>query len=117
MLAFPYYTTSRVCRIYEERGELFHFIDCPVICFQDLGSESEQRETMFMGTRTKVMQTIIQERSDARGNITFFSSNNSITDSDTLELYGDRIVSRLKKMCNYFELKGKDRRTNDVKGI
>lgn len=59
---------------------------------------------------TKVMQTIIQERGDTRGLITLFSSNNGIMDSETLSLYGDRGVSRLRKMCNYYELVGRDRR-------
>jgi len=107
-LTYPCYTTNKVCYYYSETGELYKFLDPAVICFQDLGSE--QRETLYMGTRTKVMQMIIQERSDARGNITLFSSNNGIEDKDTYDIYGDRIVSRLKKMCNYFELRGLDRR-------
>ena len=108
MLSFPCYTANRICAFYKENGELYPFTESSVICFQDLGTE--QRETLFMGTRTKVMQTILQERGDGRGLITLISSNNGICDNDTLELYGDRIVSRLKKMCNYFELKGNDRR-------
>ena len=109
-LAYQYYTTTKVCRVYAENGDLSSFIDPRVICFQDLGADSEQQETLYMGTRAKVMQTIIQERGDARGIITLFSSNNGIIDHDTQKLYGDRGVSRLKKMCNYFELVGKDRR-------
>ena len=61
-----------------------------------------------MGQRVKVMQTIIQERGDMRGVITLFTSNNPIDDPETEKLYGDRGVSRLKKMCNYFELIGED---------
>jgi len=107
-LVFPRYTTNKVCAYYSENGDLNPFLNAPVMCFQDLGIE--QQETMFMGTRTKVMQTIIQERGDTRGLITLFSSNNGIMDSETLSLYGDRGVSRLRKMCNYYELVGKDRR-------
>ena len=27
-----------------------------------------------------------------------------------IDRYGDRVASRLNEMCNYFEIKGKDRR-------
>lgn len=107
-LAFPHYTTNKVCSYYSENGDLSPFLNAPVICFQDLGIE--QAETLFMGTRTKVMQTIIQERGDTRGIITLFSSNNDIIDPETILLYGDRGTSRLRKMCNYYELTGRDRR-------
>jgi len=109
-LTYPYFTTTKVCDFYQNEGDLSQFIEAKTICFQDLGANTEQPETLFMGTRTKVMQTIIQERGDKRGLITFFSSNNGIIDPDTLKLYGDRGVSRLRKMCNYYELVGKDRR-------
>lgn len=107
-LVFPYYTTNKVCSYYAEFGDLNPFLYSPIICFQDLGVE--QQETLFMGTRTKVMQQIIQERGDTRGLITLFSSNNRMLDPETYNLYGDRGVSRLRKMCNYYELKGSDRR-------
>lgn len=108
LLTYPTISTNKVCDLYKDSGDLYPFIETKVICFQDLGVE--QQETLYMGTRAKVMHTIIQERGDSRGLITLFSSNNGIVDPDTLNLYGDRGVSRLGKMCNYFELYGEDRR-------
>ena len=108
LLTFQSVNTNRATMYYSENGELYHYLQEPTICFQDLGVE--QVETMFMGTRTKVMRTIIQERGDARGLITHFTSNNAITDRDNLTMYEERGVSRLKKMCNYFELRGQDLR-------
>lgn len=107
-LAFPYYTTNRVCAYYRDNGDLSPFIDPAVICFHDLGVE--QQETLFMGTRAKVLQTILQERGDRRGQITLITSNYDMIGEEITNLYGDRITSRLMAMCNYYELDGKDRR-------
>lgn len=108
LLTFQNVSTNRATMYYSENGELYHYLQEPTICFQDLGVE--QPETMYMGTRTKVMRMIIQERGDARGLITHFTSNNAIADKDNLTMYEERGVSRLKKMCNYFELRGQDLR-------
>ena len=56
------------------------------------------------------MQTILQERGDNPKCITLISSNNKMLDEDNRAMYEERVLSRLKKMCNYFELKGEDRR-------
>ena len=105
-LIFPNFTTIKAAMYYAEFGDLLPFLQKPVICFHDLGVEPQ--EVVYMGTRVKVMQTIIQERGDMRGVITLFTSNNPIDDAETLKLYGERAISRLKKMCNYFELVGED---------
>ena len=106
-LAYPIYTTTQVCKWYADMGDLSYFFENYILCFQDLGAE--QIETLYMGTRTRVMTTILQERGDKQGQITLISSNNSISDQDTITLYGDRIERRLRGLCNYFELVGKDR--------
>lgn len=105
-LIYPNFTTIKAAMYYAEFGDLYPFLQKPVICFHDLGVEPQ--ESMYMGSRLKVMQTIIQERGDMRGVITLFTSNNPISDPETEKLYGDRGISRLKKMCNYFELTGED---------
>ena len=105
-LIYPNFTTIKATMYYAEFGDLLPFLQKPVVCFHDLGVEPQ--EAVYMGTRVKVMQTIIQERGDMRGVITLFTSNNGINDAETLTLYGERAVSRLTKMCNYFELVGED---------
>lgn len=105
-LIYPNYTTIKAAMYFAEFGDLLPFLQKPIICFHDLGVEPQ--ESIYMGQRVKVMQTIIQERGDMRGVITLFTSNNPIDDPETEKLYGDRGISRLKKMCNYFELVGED---------
>ena len=105
-LVYPNFTTIKAAMYFAEFGDLNPFLQKPVICLHDLGAEPQ--ESIYMGQRVKVMQTIIQERGDMRGVITLFTSNNPIDDAETLKLYGERAISRLKKMCNYFELVGED---------
>lgn len=105
-LVYPNFTTIKAAMYFAEFGDLNPLLQKPVICFHDLGVEPQ--ESIYMGQRVKVMQTIIQERGDMRGVITLFTSNNPIDDAETLKLYGERAISRLKKMCNYFELVGED---------
>ena len=88
---------------------IFIIIICVASFFAGRLTIKQQEVVKFVKGET-VVQTILQERGDGRGLITLISSNNGICDNDTLELYGDRIVSRLKKTCNYIELKGNDRR-------
>ena len=108
LLTYRITTTNKICGNYQKDGDLFHYIEEPIYCFQDLGAE--QRETLYMGTRTSVMKTILQERGDNPKCITLISSNNKMLDEDNRAMYEERVLSRLKKMCNYFELKGEDRR-------
>ena len=108
LMTFYSANTNRVAMFYAENGDLYQYLQQPAICFNDLGVEPQ--ETLFMGTRLKTMQTIIQERGDARGLITHFTSNNGIIDPETKTLYGERAQSRLVKMCNYYELTGDDLR-------
>lgn len=108
LLTYRITTTNKVCSNYAKEGDIFPYIEEPLYCFQDLGAE--QKETLFMGTRTNVMKTILHERGDNPNTITLITSNNKMLDEDNQLLYEERVLSRLKKMCNYFELKGKDYR-------
>ena len=57
-----------------------------------------------------MLKQLIEHRGDRDDRITLITSNLRIS-SDTLKRdYGDRVQSRLVEMCNYFEIKGKDRR-------
>lgn len=109
LLTYPCISTGTICDFYQESGALDMFIKMPVICFNDLGSDSEHKETLYMGTRIKVMRKILQERGDDNTLITHITSNLPINDPDTYELYEDRVVSRIHKMCNYLVLSGPDR--------
>lgn len=75
-------------------------------CFDDLGTE---RAKKHFGNESNVMEEIILNRYD-RGLIgkTHFSTN--LTTEQIEEVYGSRVRSRLREMCNVFEFIGTDRR-------
>ena len=79
-----------------------------VLCINDMGSEPQ--EQLCMGNRIGLIRQIIEARGDMAGQFTLISSNYGILDAEMEEKYGDRVISRLQGMCNYFELKGADRR-------
>ncbi len=79
-----------------------------ILCLNDLGSEPA--EQLYMGNRVNIIRQIIEARGDRQGQITVITSNYPMLHPFIKERYGDRVVSRLQGMCNYFELKGKDRR-------
>lgn len=86
-----------------EYGDVRWVQDYPSICIQDAGSEV--REAVRMGTRYDTIGQILQRRGETRY-MTFLTSNDKISENR----YGERVASRLCKMCNYYEIKGKDRR-------
>jgi len=85
---------------------LFHAILCQTdnLIFDDIGVEACVK---YMGSEANVMAEVILRRYN--NNLkTHFSSN---LDSLILkEIYGERVISRLKEMCNNLILKGGDRR-------
>jgi hypothetical protein len=97
-----------VCDEYTETGSFERFKKSPIIGFQDLGSEPV--ESMYMGNRVNVMRQILEYRGDQTDKITLITSNLPINHKAFVDRYGDRVSSRLHEMCNYFEIKGKDRR-------
>ncbi|MDD4154105.1 MAG: hypothetical protein PHT30_01675, partial [Bacilli bacterium] len=74
----------------------------------DLGAEPE--EANYMGNRINPLKTLLEHRGDYTDKLTIISSNHSINHQEILDRYGDRVASRLLEMCNYFEIKGTDRR-------
>jgi len=72
------------------------------MAFDDLGFE--RSETMNYGNRINIMEIILQHRYDYyvdQGVKTFLSSN--LVDGNKLEeVYGTRIRSRIREMCNCF---------------
>jgi hypothetical protein len=104
------YRTDEICEHYRKTGDVQEFKSRRFIVFHDIASDSEQEESIYMGNRLKVMQNIIESRGDRLDLLTFFTSNIPFINPAFSERYGDRVVSRIFQMCNYIEMKGKDRR-------
>lgn len=80
-----------------------------VLCLNDVGSEPA--EQMYMGNRVNIIRQILESRGDKTGQFTLITSNFGILDKELETQYGERVVSRLQGMCNYFVLTSKkDRR-------
>lgn len=109
-LKFKSFRTDDICREFSTTGDVHRFKNYPVTCFHDLCSDSEPMQSLFMGNRVNVMQSILESRGDQQSIITLITSNVPFNHSLFRERYSDRVVSRLYEMCNYFELTGKDRR-------
>lgn len=100
--------TDEICNEYTTKGDLQKYKTKPLLGLQDLGSE--QAESVYMGNRLKPLQQILEYRGDRTDVITLISSNLPINHEELKTRYGDRVSSRLSEMCNYYELKGVDRR-------
>ena len=75
---------------------------------QDFGQEPQ--ENLYMGNRIDVVRQLIEYRGDKCDEMTLITSNMKMQGDVLMNRYGDRVASRLVEMCNYFEIKGKDRR-------
>ena len=95
-----------ICEKFAQNGDLHSFKTEEILCIQDLCSEAP--ETLYMGNRRNVMQTVLESRGDATNKITLVTSNKSI--GKLGEFYGERVQSRAYEMFNYYVLKGADRR-------
>lgn len=93
---------------YAKEGQIRAIKAQSILGIQDLGQEP--KEALYMGNRMNVLQQLLEYRGDRTDAITLITSNLRIS-SDTLrDSYGDRVQSRLVEMCNYLEIRGKDRR-------
>lgn len=84
------------------------YIKPTIMWFDDLGSEPT--EALYMGNKVNVMRQVIERRGDIGMKITIISSNLSLDVPELKQKYGDRAVSRMTDMCNFFVLTGKDHR-------
>lgn len=98
----------QIAKTYQQYGDIAENEKKRILCIQDFGCEQEK--TMYMGNSSNVLRELIERRGDECGNILLLTSNLPMSHDLTIEKYGDRAVSRLCQMCNYFEMKGKDRR-------
>lgn len=97
-----------ICDSFMESGNIQTFKKMPMLGIQDFGSEPQ--ETLYMGNRVDIVGNLIEYRGDIPDEMTLITSNMSINGDNLKKRYGDRVSSRLIEMCNYFEIKGKDRR-------
>ena len=95
---------------YVAETDIAPYKEVSALCIQDLGSE--QSEAVAMGNRLNVLRTLLESRGDRANCLTLITSNHSMKNPLMAKQYGDRVMSRLSEMCNYFEIKGKDRRRN-----
>lgn len=99
---------DQICEEYAKTGDVQQWKKAGTLCVQDLGAEPG--ETIYMGNRLQPVRQIIEHRGDDGAMLTLFSSNYPLGHRMLVERYGDRVASRLREMCNYIELNGRDRR-------
>lgn len=108
-LHWQIHRSDDICSAFAEKGDISRFRKLSIIGIQDFGQEQPQ-ETLYMGNRINVLQQLLEYRGDQTDEITLITSNLKISGEALKERYGDRVQSRLAEMCNYLEIKGKDRR-------
>lgn len=99
---------DEICDDYAEEGDLTKWVAYPSLCINDLGAEPD--ETLYMGNRRRVMRSIIEQRADRADRVTLFTSNFPPNSEEIVQMYGHRVMSRIKQMCNVICLPGQDRR-------
>ena len=107
-LAWMNFNSTDITDEFMKKGDIQEFDKKKILCIQDFGSEPNS--VSYMGNNINVLKSLIERRGDYKNRITLMSSNLSISGKMIKERYGERLVSRLYQMCNYFELKGPDRR-------
>ena len=100
--------TDTICDEYKTQGTFERFKKMSIIGIQDLGTEPA--ESMYMGNRENIMRQILEYRGDRTDLLTLITSNLPMNHKRLVDRYEERVSSRLNEMCNYFEIKGKDRR-------
>lgn len=100
--------TDVMCDEYTEQGTFDKYKKMSIVGIQDLGAEP--MESMYMGNRINVLRQILEYRGDRTDQLTLITSNLPMNHKRFIDRYEDRVSSRLNEMCNYFEIKGKDRR-------
>lgn len=96
------------CDEFATTGDIKRYTSRIVLAIQDLGTEPP--ETIYMGNRENVIRQMLEARGDMVNEITIITSNLKINGDTLVETYGKRVASRLAEMCNYFTLRGEDRR-------
>ena len=108
MLYWENVRADDICEEYAANGTFQKFKTRNIYGIQDLGSEPA--ESVYMGKRIEVLRQLLEYRGDRTDQVTLFTSNLPMNHKILVDRYGDRVSSRLSAMCNYFEIRGKDRR-------
>lgn len=98
---------DRICDYFMQHGDLYDFMNEPILAIDDLGVENQ--ESIYMGNRVHVLRQLLEYRLDRADKLTIITSNLPINADEFMDKYGSRVVSKLQR-CNYYELKGIDRR-------
>ncbi len=109
-LAWQNLHVTEITEHFKQHGTVKDYFTPTILAVQDIGSE--QGDSLHMGNRSDVIGEIIQVRGDnVSKTLSLFTTNLPLKQENGLgELYNPRVLSRLNEMCNYFELRGKDRR-------
>lgn len=108
ILSWKSVRADSICDDYTENGTFSKYKTRQILAIQDFGQEPQ--ESLFMGNRVDVIRQLVEYRGDRSDQLTLITSNLKLGGEKLLSRYGDRVASRLHEMCNYFEIKGKDRR-------
>jgi DNA replication protein DnaC len=108
MLYWDNVRADDICEEYAANGTFQKFKTRNIYGIQDLGSEPA--ESVYMGNRIEVLRQLLEYRGDRTDQVTLITSNLPMNHKILVDRYGDRVSSRLTAMCNYFEIRGKDRR-------
>lgn len=108
MLYWDNVRADDICEEYAANGTFQNYKTSKIYGIQDLGSEPA--ESVYMGNRIEVLRQLLEYRGDRTDQVTLFTSNLPMNHKILVDRYGDRVSSRLSAMCNYFEIRGKDRR-------
>lgn len=108
MLYWENVRADDICEEYAANGTFQKFKTRNIYGIQELGSEPA--ESVYMGNRIEVLRQLLEYRGDRTDQVTLFTSNLPMNHKILVDRYGDRVSSRLSAMCNYFEIRGKDRR-------
>lgn len=109
-LVWRNHNASEISQEFLTNGNIVEIEKNRVLCIQDFGCEPET--VVYMGNKVNVLKNLIERRGDIRNRFTLITSNLPIVHEYTRQRYEERVISRLCQMCNYFELKGRDRRIN-----
>jgi len=77
------------------------------LCLDDLGTEDIKTH---YGNRKNVIGDLIEKRYEKKATGTYLHATTNLTSEQLKEFYGARVISRMREIFNFIELKGSDRR-------
>ncbi len=108
LLDITAFRADEIAADYARTGDIEMYVNERVLAINDFGSEPP--ETLYMGNRVNVLRQLIERRGDDPSKITIITANVPMNSKRLADIYGDRVQSRLRAMCNNIVIKGKDRR-------